>query len=532
MAQELVLEDTPHGLQVYYDGRRLYGQRPAEDAARRVTARIIASGSLVIWPSPVVWHGWRELSERVDDQSLVIAIESDPVLFELARRHLPADDSRLLLIRATPEGAVKALRRLGEHRLRRVVEISTTGSALLHRDTYRLIARIVEREIRVFWQNRMTLSALGRLWVRNAIANLPELIPGRPTPQLPGPAIVCGAGPSFDASIDVIRRVRKLVSLVAVDTALPVLAGHDIVPDVVVALEGQIANLHDFLGAGRSTYHLIADLTSTPVVPRRHERVSWTVTRFAPFSLIDRLAMLLGSDAPLPPLGSVGVAAVSLAAAMGASPIICTGLDFAVLPGTTHARGAPSYRTAMGRSDRLHPVPDPALGARMITAPGAGGQVLTTLVLKGYADELAAIVGLRDDIYAAAPFGLPYGARPVAPHDVASLVARAGGPRLDAVDSPADSSRRPSNAELRRFVRNEIADLQRYVSSISRQSDGELPPSLDYLMCETPDRITSFAGNVATLPPDEGARRRLHVAAEYYKERWETALRLLERRSR
>jgi hypothetical protein len=536
VAPELVLEDTARGLQVHYAGRRLYGPRPADDAARRVTANPIAPGSVIMWPSPVVWHGWRELAARIHD-SVVIAMESDPILFELSRRYLPADEPRLVLIRATPQEGIRALRAFGEHRVRRVVEISTTASARLHRNAYRLVAEVVEREIRVFWQNRMTLAAMGRLWIRNAIANLPELTAGRPTPQLRGPTVVCGAGPSLDAAVGAIHDARDLVTLVAVDTALPILAGHGVVPDIVVALEAQIANLYDFLGMGSRSYHLIADLTSSPSVAHLHRYVSWTMTRFAPFTLVDRLAGLLRGGSPLPPLGSVGVAAVSLAMAMGASPIICSGLDFAVLPGTTHARGAPSYLAAMGRANRLHPVPDPAMGARLMLAPGVAGHVRTTLVLKSYADELAAIVGAREDVFVVSPFGLPYGARSVAAGDLAAVVERAGrrGPtgRRGPIwrRTTGGTTGALATSELVRFVRQELERLQRYVSQSDRDPDEPLPPELDYLVCETSDRITSFAGSVTTLLPDRETRIRLRIASQYYMERWETTLRILERRA-
>jgi hypothetical protein len=523
---DLVLEDTPYGLQVYHGGRRLYGPRPAVDASRRVTTGRFDPGTLILWPSPVVWHGWSDLAARISAECAVIAVESDPVLLELARRHLPPDDPRLVLIPATPEEGVLALRRFGEHRLRRVVEITTTASALSNREAYRRIAAIVEREMRVFWQNRMTIAAMGRLWVRNTIANLPALPSSVPAPRLRGPAIVCGAGPSLDAAIDAIRGTRHLISLVAVDTALPILTGHGIIPDLVIALEGQIANLSDFLGADHRSYHLIADLTSAPTAARLHDRTSWTITRFAPFFLIDRLARLVGTGPSLPPLGSVGVAAVSLTAAMGASPIVCSGLDFAVRPGTTHARGAPSYQAAMARSDRLHPVPDPSLGARLITAPGTAGPVRTTLVLKGYADELAAIVGRRDDIYAMSPFGLSYAARTLAPEQLAVVATSAGTPRRGLMRAPAAREpRRPSGADVRRFIGEELDGLREYAG---RSVEEDLPAFLDYLLCETPDQITSFADRVATLRPDQQTRRRLRVASDYYIAQWEAALRRIE----
>ncbi len=531
MSPELVLEDTPHGCQVHYQGRALYGPHPLPDADRRVRARSIAPGTLIVWPSPVLWHGWRELAVRLAPECTVFAPEADPVLHELARRHLP-DDPRIVLLSATPAQAIEALRRAGEHRYRRVIEISTTASALTHRPRYRGLLAALEREIRVFWQNRMTLAAMGRLWVRNAIANIAQLRQATPVSPRSGPAVVCGAGPSLEKAIAFIREERPRVTLVAVDTALSVLHGHGVVPDLVVALEGQLANAYDFLPIPNRDYHLVTDLSASPLVARVHPRASWTVSEFVPFSLIRRLRSLPGVQWSLPPLGSVGVAAVRIAADLGCSPILCTGLDFAVSPGVTHARGAPACLTGMSQTCRLRPVPDPALGARLVSLPGASGPVHSTLVLAGYADELGRTIGDRGDVYAIAPFGLSFGATPVSAREACRCLEPE--PAVSRERAGADAQRIDEASVHRKtyeFVNAELSRLTGFAASLSAGGvppPQEIPPALDYLVVEASDRITSFAGPVRLRRADGATWRRLGIAADYYIDRWRTTLRLLE----
>lgn len=533
MDPELRLEQTSHGTQVYYRGRRLYGPHPETDAGRRAGALTLLPDTLVLWLSPLVWHGWRELDAALDGRSEVVALEADPVLLELARRTRPRDlPARFSLAAARREELLAALRRGGENRFRRVVEVTTSAASLAHRRVYRDLRADAEREIRVFWQNRLTLSAMGRLWVRNLIENIPELVHADALPSLDGPVVVCGAGPSLDAALPAISRHRTAVSVLAVDTAVPVLDAAGIRPDAVLALEGQLANAYDFLPVTRRDYAFVTDLTSDPTTARLHPRRSWTLTSFAPVRLLERAARLPGVTTRMPALGSVGVAAFRLARILSSGPIVIAGLDFAVLPGATHARGAPAFLNALATTDRLHRPADPALSARMVRLPGVGGTVATTLVLKGYADELAAIVAAESDVYALEPLGLDVGATPVDAEGFARLVD-APSSRASASRAPAsqevrsDAGRRASDTERRSrvasFVREEIELLDAVDLSPANGAD-RLPYEIDYLASEVPERIESLGAGVRLAPLDRSARARLRVTAGYYRDRWSATL--------
>jgi hypothetical protein len=524
----LALEDTPHGLQVHYNGRRLYGPHPRDAAIRRAQSLTSQPNTLVIWPSPLVWHGLDEALGRLGPSGAIIAVECDPVLHELARRQMPTRHrERLALELGSSTDVVSRIRQWGEHRFRRVVELTTSASARFHRDRYRAVVSAVEREIRVFWQNRLTLSAMGRLWLRNIIRNIPRLLSSRPLPVVRGTAIVCGAGPSLEAALPFITRHRDRLTIVAVDTAVPILDSQRCVPDVVIALEGQLANVYDFLPILRRDYRLLADLSSSPAVLELHDTWSSTVTAFAPLSLLDRLAALPGVGTRLQPLGSVGVAATRLALQLGASPLLLTGLDFAVLPGKTHSRGAPAYLHGFSRGSRTSPPRDAALGARLITADDDGGRfgshsadVHTTLVLQGYAQELRRVVARRDDVYVVEPIGLNIGARPLS-NDEASAMLR-GHDSL--VAGPTAPGTTPSADALAGFVRNEL----RLLTELEPSSIGDdLPRALDYLACELSDRIESMGTRVRLGSLDAGSRARVRVARDYYVDRWSATLNLL-----
>ena len=204
-------------------------------------------------------------------------------------------------------------------------------------------------------------------------------------------------------------------------------------------------------------------------------------------------------------------------------------LDFAVEPGKTHARGAPAYRHGFARANRLSRPADPGIGSHVRRMRGSSGLVGTTLVLKGYADELREVVAGRDDVYVVEPGGLDYGAIPISSDGVGSIIDHISRhPERESVSRPGEMSREPRElrSELAEFVRTEHSMLDRLDLSGTDGVD-TLPPELDYLACEVPDAIASMGEELRLLPLDASARARLRVARDFYLERWQTTLRRL-----
>ncbi|HKJ85845.1 MAG TPA: hypothetical protein VKA06_07200, partial [Spirochaetia bacterium] len=223
----------------------------------------------------------------------------------------------------------------------------------------------------------------------------------------------------------------------------------------------------------------------------------------------------------MPPLGSVGVSAAFVALEFGTSQVLFPALDFAVLPGKTHARGAPSFLHGFIASDRLHRAIDAGLGARLHELRGGLPASRTTLVLKGYADELAALLRQREHCYVLEPIGVDFGAKPVTAAEATGLIDSAN--ETPPVVEPQGAANR---APLVLFVRGEIENLDSFERDLD--SIDVLPAAVDYLACEIPDRITRLADGIDALPLDPGSRSRLRAAVRYYRLRWESSLAVLE----
>nr|WP_281389026.1 6-hydroxymethylpterin diphosphokinase MptE-like protein [Spirochaeta isovalerica] len=288
--------------------------------------------------------------------------------------------------------------RLGSWRFRRSKAIFLNSGYNLNKDIYDTLINFAALHLNTFWKNRLTLNKLGALWIRNIFQNL-ELVQSDLPDNSGKMIVVCGAGPSLDSTINIIREHRNHLYLIAVDTALSTLLDAHIEPDLVFALEAQFYNLGDFHNTGSSSFELLADLTSYPAVCRLNNgRVYFTFTDFAETILINRLKEFGLSLIEIPPLGSVGVAAVYSALTIFSEPIFLTGLDFSYIPGKSHSKGSPFIKSILRSNDRLHPLTNNS-GIRRRNIIKLQGkipetEITTDSILSGYGRLLSEL--LRD----------------------------------------------------------------------------------------------------------------------------------------
>ncbi len=83
------------------------------------------------------------------------------------------------------------------------------------------------------------------------------------------PAFIVGSGPSFDGTVDTIRKYADRVVIISCGTGLRLLLGHGLVPDVHVELEN-VPAAHDIIakGAGEHDFRRTLLVASTTVDPR------------------------------------------------------------------------------------------------------------------------------------------------------------------------------------------------------------------------------------------------------------------------
>ncbi len=532
MADEPLLTPTPEGATVRYRGRLLYSsETPRSSAVRRALASDPLERTLYVVPSLGLGYGLDALLDRCPPSSHILCVEVDQTLMALGTRGqgnpLPRDE-RLTIVRTDDPAVVAGLfLRMGVARFRRCRLVNLCGGYLLFRERYDAMFHALEALVAEHWQNRMTSIHLGALWVKNCLENLALL--GRASAleslRAPGPVVVIGAGPSLDRSILALRALRGRSRLVAVDTALPILAAHGIRPDVLVILEAQQANLYDFLPLPDPTMPVIADLTAHPASLRLFGGpLAFVLSSFAELSLFARMGEAGLAPRRIPPLGSVGVAACAVALELTDSDVLPCGLDFAYDRDKTHASGAPFHTLGLLRADRLHPPLSFFYGAiqgrPLIREPG---QPLTDAILRSYAGSLRALAGASGGrIHKMAPDGTTTHWSPAA--GGTGLPDR-GDPRL------AEPWAAPEPGAVERFYRREIAACDRALSCLAKllgaaspgvatvepsPEDAQALRSVDYAAAHFPE---SAGGEGVPERPTPSFLARLRHAVMVYRTR-------------
>jgi uncharacterized Rossmann fold enzyme len=236
--------------------------------------------------------------------------------------------------------------------------------------THRRLAAQLDRDLeRALADNAALLASAGD------VAALFGTLPG-------GRAVVVASGPTLSHQLGWLRSVRGARTILAVHSAVHPLIGAGIIPDAVVAVDGQPVLAH----------HLTpppgADLRAVPLVHavsvHRDALEAWPGPRFAARLTLPRFDRLATPVGRLWCSGTVTHAACDLARQMGAAEITLVGADFSYPTGRSHA------------SEAVAATGVDAAGRRLWVADGHGGQVRSDLNLIGYLRDL-------DDWFAANP---------------------------------------------------------------------------------------------------------------------------------
>ncbi len=525
--QSPLLQTAGGGLSCFYRGRRLYHpERPVEQAEARAEAFPLKPDTLYLIPSPLLWYGVQRLLERLDGRSALLALEDDEQLYRLSLEHMPpslADSPRLRFMHL--ERALEDEESIDCLRFRRVEMVPLNGGFGLGRERYTMLHRHLERRIKIQWQNRMTLSWFGPLWLKNFFYNcgqLPSLSaggqfsPGGTAGNHTGrPILIAGAGPSLDYALEEISSIRERIHIIAVDTALSALESKGLKADGIVCQDGQYYTVGDFTAAPSSfDSRFFLDLTSFRALPR-HIRgvVEPFISRFDSVALFDRFARLFPEIPFLPPVGSVGITALLIARSLRPSALLFAGLDFAYYLGKSHARGTPYHLRELAGRNRLSPEGDfrTILRRHPIALRSKGlPVVMNDLVLSGYAENFSE--RLRDCSGSAPPpcYLFPETLRTLCPLTEES--AEAFLDRIPAGKAPADdngcSPDKNFEERMLHFLNDEREMLRRFING-----DMELWKSMDYLYSFFPD----YHRQDKERPDEQFRRRAISSAGRFFR---------------
>jgi hypothetical protein len=521
------LSRAPGG-QLHHGGVLLYPSGdPAAAARARALSAPLAEGTLVYVPSVGLGLGLADLLARLPEECAVLCVETDPALMRRAEAcGLPADPRLVVVQTADPDEAARAARALGIGRFRRVAEVPLSAGYRLDPARYADLRRTIEAVVRTHWQDAATLISMGSMWVRNLFDNLAALPGAGDFSSLTAraPVVVAGAGPSLEESLPVLKDARGSYLLAAADTALPRLAEESLEPDLVVALEAQVANIQDFIPHRGGGALLACELSAHPATARLFPgRCFFFASRFAPLALFGRLEAAGLLPCPFPALGSVGVAAAHAGLRMTSGEVFLTGLDFSFPGSRTHVRGTPHHLSALRATGRMHGVEQDSVRGlalrRTIRETGkTGSAVLTDLVLRSYRDGLrmqaAASAGRIWDMGAT---GLDLGVGRVDEEGFLRRVraAGAGRPRIEVREQRAFAVE-----EVRKALAGEVRLLEqagaRFGGLLRAGHAGCLDAESKAILEAAGYAVLHFPDREAAAAPSSSYLARARVAALYY----------------
>ncbi|MDR0456688.1 MAG: DUF115 domain-containing protein [Treponema sp.] len=546
----------------------LSGIDPAGRAERAAAAVPVMDRTLYLCPSPLYAYGLEHLLARLDgfSHSAVLCVEADPELFALAQEHFPLtlkNSQKLRLTNYTDAETLCALLRQewGPRFFRRVEVVRLNGGWQLHHSLYDMLADSLRREIALDWGNAITLTRLGRRYIRNALRNL-SLIPRcYSLSQLSfadAPVLVLGAGPSLDTTLDglcshfdraLLVPEKRPFRIICVDTCLPVLKERGIRPDLAVILESQHWNLDDFIGLSGWNVPAALDFSALPSSSAvLSGGLFLFFTPWTQLNIFERLAAAGLLPASLPPLGSVGLSAAFIARRLTRGTIIIAGLDFSFTLDSYHARSTPGHKGKLRRHNRFTGLlnADAAFGGAVSTAVSkTGAPVFSNPSLRNYRDlferEFAIVNAAAGDatvndtiprFFDLTGSGLPLGLETISP-EAAFTILSAGNPLANG-SSVSPCADNPAPAELPAFIRGEqnrltlLRNMLTGESAMNYDTLAALVNECDYLWAHFPDYAAADrrpgkaeleSGNAISF------LKRLRVEIDPFLKLWELALR-------
>ena len=369
------LVQAKQGFSVSYKNKFLYSKyNPQATIEKLISELTIPEGTLVIVNSPVLFYGINLLINKLSENSFILAIEHDKNLYDFSIEcaesnfnKVQNEISNFIYLNLQTQNDILSLfnNKNFTNKIRcckRAIKINLSAIINEYENFYQNIFSYFTNYISQFWKNRITLTKLGKLYSKNIFLNLPKISNSKNIifNSIEKPIIVFGAGTSLDKTMKDFESAKISLNdffIICVDSALKPLLNYEINPDIVVAVESQLANEKAFIGTKNIPYLLISDLTSRPNINNYHKKnISFIFTEYCNANFLDTILKLNLPIKKFIPLGSVGLYAIQLAINLrkSHSPIFFTGLDFAFTLDNTHCKDASASFTKKINSNRIN----------------------------------------------------------------------------------------------------------------------------------------------------------------------------------
>ena len=356
-----VLDTASGSPTMLLDGIYLHGRHdPGRDAAAQVPHEVDPSSTGIISIGFGLGYG-AEAARRAFPSIPLLVVEPDARLFRAA---LACRDLRTLLedpgvhfhVGGTPDGLPALLETLP---LARPAFLHLRPALRARPAAYRAPEETIQSWLLRRDINVNTLNRFGRLWVRNLCRNMGEFVRCAGVGSLAGlfdgiPALVIAGGPSLDAVVPSLGRLRERMLIVSVNTPLRAVREQGVEPDFTVVVDPQFWASRSLDWTLARDGVLVAEPSTCPRVFRRADERFFLCSSL--FPLGETLEEAVGEKGRLGAGGSVSTSAWDLARFLGARPLYTAGLDLGFPGMRAHCRGTYAERMGLAEGGRLSPL--------------------------------------------------------------------------------------------------------------------------------------------------------------------------------
>lgn len=261
---------------------------------------------------------YNDLSKFLNQKNLALILADDNNLFDIIRAY----------IKINLEKDIDFL----EH----------SPSVNLFGDEYKEIYKRIREGINYEQVGLVSNIKQTKKWRNNIIHNIPYIINNPKADDFFEefkniPAICVSAGPSLDINIEEIKKAKGKAIIMCVGTALKALLKHNIEPDIVVSMDGNMANYKHFKNLDIPDAYLLTELGNHHLINGiwNNKQIFFTMKR----NFSGWIEKIKGDYTVIQTGGTVAHSMVDLAYKFGADPIVLVGQDLAYKNKRTHASG-------------------------------------------------------------------------------------------------------------------------------------------------------------------------------------------------
>ena len=243
--------------------------------------------------------------------------------------------------------------------------IEQRGWTAEHNSLLPQINQEIQKAVGIVSADFSVQSHFGKLWQHNIITNISVIektkeLNYQSLPIKSKKALVLAAGPTIDKTINQIKNNLNEYFIIATDTAFSILLSYNIIPQLVISLDGQNISTSHFIHTQQFDFSntiflfdLCANASAVKKIINEKHHVSFFVSGH-PLSDYIKQRFKLKIPKLYSGAGTVTIAALDFAIKCGFTKIIVAGADFGYSNGKPYAKGTYLDRLYNKSSQRLN----------------------------------------------------------------------------------------------------------------------------------------------------------------------------------